>query len=157
MSRIVNAVLISGCLIASAHAADDAAAPMPAAPAAAMSPSVVHRIAPCEGGPHCVSTESQEEGRHVAPIRYSGSDVPAQEAMLRILGGIGSAKVVEVSPGYIHAEFHSTIMRFVDDVEMVFGNHQIKLRSSSRIGYYDFGVNRDRVEALRKSFNDIQP
>lgn len=132
-------------------------APVEAPPAVPAAAPVVHRIAPCEGGPYCVSTASHEEGRHVAPIRYSGSDAPAQQAMLRILSRTRDAQVVEVTPGYIRVEFHSAVMHFIDDLEMVFGNHQIQVRASRRVGLYDFGVNRSRVEDLRKAFEDIQP
>lgn len=56
--------------------------------------------------------------------------------------------------GYIHAEVTSSIMGYVDDVEFVFLPEQrIDVRSSSRIGYYDFNVNRKRVERLRDGFN----
>ena len=55
--------------------------------------------------------------------------------------------------GYIHAEVTSAIMRYDDDVEFLFVTDQrIDVRSSSRIGYYDFGVNRERVDALRAGF-----
>ncbi|TXH04563.1 MAG: DUF1499 domain-containing protein [Nevskiaceae bacterium] len=199
MYRTLSAALISGCLLATAAAAQDAAtataeaapapgtleasapspssaapavAPTPpalpdaaAAPAAPAAPAteaavaapVVHRIAPCEGGPYCVSSTSYEEGRHIAPIRYGGSDAPAQQAMLRILSGMGEAKVVEVTPGYIHAAFPSLVPGLSDDLEMLFANHLIQVRSSRRTAVYDFGANRNRVEALRKAFEDIQP
>lgn len=180
MYRTLSAALISGCLLATAAAAQDAAtataeaapapgtleapapSPSPSAPAApateaAIAAPVVHRIAPCEGGPYCVSSTSYEEGRHIAPIRYGGSDAPAQQAMLRILSGMGEAKVVEVTPGYIHAVFPSLVPGLSDDLEMLFANHLIQVRSSRRTAVYDFGANRNRVEALRKAFEDIQP
>jgi Uncharacterized protein conserved in bacteria len=71
-----------------------------------------------------------------------------------VLKAMDGASLVEVQPDYIHATFTSTIMRFVDDVEFQFpaGTHQIQVRSASRIGYYDFGVNRARVEKIRKAF-----
>jgi uncharacterized protein (DUF1499 family) len=117
------------------------------------------KLASCDGvGPHCVSSTSREAGRYVAPIRFSGSSAAAQQAMSKIVGGFVGAKIVEQSPGYIHAEFTSTLLRFVDDVELVFADSQpIQVRSSSRIGYYDFGANRARVEALRKAFGEVLP
>lgn len=170
MYKIATAALISlGLCSLPVWAQDDAAAsaakPTAAASATAVpeTPAVAatatpHVIAACDGGPHCVSSTSREEGRYAAPIRFNGSAAAAQQAMARIIGTMKGGKVVTQEPGYLHAEFTSGIMRFTDDVEMVIGdNHRIQLRSSSRIGYYDFGVNRDRVEALRKAFGEIQP
>jgi uncharacterized protein (DUF1499 family) len=63
-------------------------------------------------------------------------------------------KVVTVKDNYIHAEFHSRLFGFVDDVEFSFDDDQktIHLRSASRTGYYDFGVNRKRMERIRAKF-----
>ena len=51
-------------------------------------------------------------------------------------------------------EFASALMGFVDDFEAYVGPgaHVIELRSASRLGYGDFGVNRKRVEAIRTAF-----
>ena len=161
MYKIANAVLISLMVssgVAMAQEPATATSTQLAAEPGAAAMSAPHVIAPCDGGPHCVSSTSREEGRYAAPIRFNGSIAAAQAAMARIIGETKGGKVVEQTPGYLHAEFTSGVMHFVDDVEMLFGdNHLIQLRSSSRIGYYDFGANRDRVEALRKAFNQIQP
>jgi hypothetical protein len=62
--------------------------------------------------------------------------------------------IVTVESDYIHAEFISAFLHFVDDVEFCFDdeNKTIHVRSASRIGYYDLGVNRRRVERIRNSF-----
>ncbi len=56
---------------------------------------------------------------------------------------------------YIHAEFVSFIFQFVDDVEFCFddANKTIQVKSSSRVGYSDLGVNRRRIEKIRKIFD----
>jgi uncharacterized protein (DUF1499 family) len=56
--------------------------------------------------------------------------------------------------GYLHVEFTSATMGFVDDVEFVLDApaRTIHVRSSSRLGYRDFGVNRERVEKIRSAF-----
>jgi uncharacterized protein (DUF1499 family) len=61
------------------------------------------------------------------------------------LGGV----VTDVRDEYMAAEFSSKVMRFVDDVEFRKGEMQVHVRSSSRVGYGDMGVNRKRVEELR--------
>jgi uncharacterized protein (DUF1499 family) len=62
--------------------------------------------------------------------------------------------VVAATPTYLHAEARSLIFRFVDDVEFLIdpGQRRIQVRSASRIGYSDFGVNRRRVERIRQAF-----
>ncbi|MGH8460177.1 MAG: DUF1499 domain-containing protein [Stenotrophobium sp.] len=116
------------------------------------------KLAFCESGPHCVSSETLNPARYIAPIIYNGSREAAQAAMVKIISGMNGAKIVTDEPGYIHAEFTTSIMHYVDDLEMVFPDEKtIQVRSSSRIGYYDYDTNRDRVEAIRKAFVAIQP
>jgi len=63
---------------------------------------------------------------------------------------------LEVGPGsgYLHAEVRSALFHFVDDVEFVFDDWagRLHFRSASRLGRSDFGVNRRRMEAIRRSF-----
>lgn len=111
-------------------------------------------LAPCPPAPHCVSSQSADPDHRVAPLRYDGSRAQARGRLLKILSDMPRAKVRKVEPDYIYATFTSVIFRFVDDVEFLLpaDQHVIQVRSSSRIGYYDFGVNRDRVERIRKAF-----
>jgi uncharacterized protein (DUF1499 family) len=57
--------------------------------------------------------------------------------------------IVTETPQYLHVEFRTRLLRFVDDVEFFFDGTAVQVRSSSRLGRSDFGVNRRRVEALR--------
>lgn len=59
--------------------------------------------------------------------------------------------LIEEEEAYLHYEFTSRLLRFVDDVEFVFDDESktIHFRSASRIGYGDHGVNRDRMEQIR--------
>lgn len=111
-------------------------------------------MADCVDGPHCVSSQATDPNRHVEPLRYAGSQAAAEQALLAELQALPRAEVITHDAGYIHAEVTSLIMGYVDDVEFVFLPEQrIDVRSSSRIGYYDFNVNRKRVERLRDGFN----
>ena len=58
---------------------------------------------------------------------------------------------------YWHAEFTTQLLRFIDDVEFYFDGSQslIHVRSASRQGYWDFGVNRRRVETIRSAFEEL--
>ena len=63
------------------------------------------------------------------------------------------ARIVRSADDYLHAEFRSAVFGFVDDMEFYFSPPgTIEVRSASRTGYYDFGVNRERVEAVRARF-----
>ena len=62
------------------------------------------------------------------------------------------AEVVKSEPDYLYAQFTTRLMKYVDDVEFWFdpAAQAVQVRSASRLGNRDFGVNRDRVEAIRQ-------
>jgi len=64
------------------------------------------------------------------------------------------SKIIEISDSYIHAQFWTRFFRFVDDVEFLFDDAAriIHFRSASRVGYYDFGVNRRRMIEISKRY-----
>lgn len=112
------------------------------------------RLAPCPDAPHCVSSQASDEDRRVAPILYAGSREQARGRLVKVLREMPRCEVVTAGPDYVHAEFTSPLLRFVDDVEFLLpaSAPRIDVRSSSRIGYYDFGANRARVERVREAF-----
>jgi uncharacterized protein (DUF1499 family) len=67
------------------------------------------------------------------------------------IGLMARAELVQEGPAYLHYEFTSLLMRFVDDVEFLFDDETktVHFRSASRTGYGDFGVNRRRMETIR--------
>jgi len=110
------------------------------------------RLAPCPGSPNCVSSEATNEQR-VEPLRYDGDAARARARLLGVLNGMERARIVQSTDDYVHVEFRSAVFGFVDDVEFYFSPPGIiQVRSASRTGYYDFGVNRERVETLRARF-----
>lgn len=110
------------------------------------------RIAPCPDTPNCVSSDAAEPAQHVPPFTIV---LPAREAW-RLAGEavkeIPRTEITEVTDSYMHAECRSMIFRFVDDLELELrpGDGMIAVRSASRTGRSDFGVNRRRVERLRE-------
>jgi uncharacterized protein (DUF1499 family) len=90
----------------------------------------------------------------VKPLTYTGTLTEASKALLSAIGEWPNSEIVEVASHYVHATFTSRFFRFVDDVEFCIDDHLriIHVRSSSRVGYYDFGVNRRRIEKIRKTF-----
>ena len=77
---------------------------------------------------------------------------------MAVLKAMPRAKVIMAKEDYVHAQFRSRLFGFVDDVEFSFQEDQktIHLRSASRTGYYDFGVNRKRVERIRSQFTHVE-
>jgi uncharacterized protein (DUF1499 family) len=88
----------------------------------------------------------------VAPFALRGGDGPATLAALAAaVRAVPGARIVEQRPDYLRAEFETRWLRFVDDVEFWFDPAAgvVQVRSASRVGRGDWGVNRARVEALR--------
>jgi uncharacterized protein (DUF1499 family) len=112
------------------------------------------RLAPCPGSPNCVSSEAAVAEQRVEPLRYDGDAAQARARLLEVLNGMERVRIVQSNHDYLHAEFRSAVFGFVDDVEFYFSPPGIiQVRSASRTGYSDFGVNRERVEALRARFS----
>jgi uncharacterized protein (DUF1499 family) len=112
------------------------------------------KLSPCPDSPNCVSSQSTDKAHFVEPLHYSDSTADARQKLIDILEGTQRVRLVKVEMDYIHAEFRSSVLRFVDDVKFWFPPDKpiIHVKSASRTGYYDFGANRRRVERLREAF-----
>ena len=110
-----------------------------------------HSFKICPNSPNCVSSLSTHQSHAVDPLEYRGDWRDAKQGLLELIESLPRAKIEENLDEYVHAVFKSRIFGFADDVEFVFDDAQkvIHIRSASRFGYYDFGVNRQRVEMLR--------
>ena len=89
-------------------------------------------------------------------MRYTGEATLAWNRLKSALGTESRLSIVEDTGSYLHAEARSLVLRFVDDAEFVLDPEAgvIQVRSASRTGYSDFGVNRRRVERIRKAFSE---
>lgn len=107
-------------------------------------------LAPCPATPNCVSSESVDREHAVEPLAYATSPAEAIAKLKRIILGMKRTRIVQETDDYLHVEFTSAIFRFVDDVEFRFDDAAkvIHLRSASRVGKSDFGVNRERVKEI---------
>ncbi|MDX1804392.1 MAG: DUF1499 domain-containing protein [Alcanivorax sp.] len=113
--------------------------------------SDTHLLAPCPNAPHCVSSLATNEKHHVAPLAVSNNRADSMARIQAVLDTLPRVDYEVVGKSRIQARFKSLIFRFVDDVTFyVREDGTAEVRSSSRIGYYDFGVNRRRVESLRE-------
>jgi uncharacterized protein (DUF1499 family) len=106
-----------------------------------------------------VSSQSTDKDHAVEPIRFSGTSADAMADLNKVISGMPRAQIVTITDTYIHAEFTSALFRFVDDVEFCLDENTrtIHLRSASRMGSSDLGVNRKRTEELRLSINALRP
>jgi uncharacterized protein (DUF1499 family) len=114
------------------------------------------RLAPCPSSPNCVSTQAKGGYHAIPPIPYSGSREVVLDYLKAVLQKMKRSRIITVTPDYLHAEFR-TFLGFVDDVEFYIDEeqHLIHMRSASRVGYWDLGVNRRRLEAIRVEFDRL--
>ena len=103
--------------------------------------------------PNCVSSQADpaDQEHYIEPIRFRGAALDAIAAARKAVEGMARSTVVRHEGNYLYAEFKSKLMGFVDDVEFTFDEKAgvLHVRSASRLGRRDYGVNRQRVEALR--------
>jgi uncharacterized protein (DUF1499 family) len=116
------------------------------------------KLKPPAKTPNSVSSQTdlwpghaQAEYARIAPLPLVG-DGPATLAKLQtIVQGMAGAQVMKAEPGYLYATFTTSLMKYTDDVEFWFDAAAgvVQVRSASRVGRKDFGVNRARIEAIR--------
>lgn len=112
------------------------------------------RLAACPDSPNCVSSQSSDRRHAIDPLRFEGTAEKARERLIGVVSGMKRARIVVAEERYLRAEFTSALFRFVDDTEFLLddGTKTIHVRSASRVGSSDFGVNRKRVEEIRSRF-----
>ena len=116
--------------------------------------SVRQRLAPCPPSPNCVCSQDSDPAHAIACIAYTVPPMMARQLLLQVLAERPRTRIITAEERYIHAECRSAVFRFVDDVEFVLEAPRrcIACRSAARLGWYDFGVNRRRMEAVRREF-----
>ena len=112
------------------------------------------RFAPCAWKPNCVNSTADarsDAGHYIDPLKVDGDPAQAWVALGGVIKAAPRAKIVSETASYLQVEFSSRLMGFADDVEFALdaGAKVIHVRSASRLGVRDFGVNRARVEDLR--------
>lgn len=119
-----------------------------------MSDSTPVALPPCPDRPNCVSSQAPDAEHFVEPLRFDGPPDVAWRALRRALLSQPRIRIERDTGAYLHAEARSRLFRFVDDVQMllVAGERLIHMRSASRVGHSDLGVNRKRLERLRADF-----
>lgn len=114
-------------------------------------------LAPCPSSPNCVSSRDPDPARRADPILFTGDAASGWSRLRKVIAEMKGARIAEEELGYLHAEFRSALFGFVDDVEFRMNEAgRIDVRSAARTGYFDFGVNRRRVEEIRARFTREQ-
>ena len=112
------------------------------------------RLAACPSSANCVCSADEDADHAIAPLTFTDSPDEAWRRLGDVLAKHPRTRVVTNQDGYLHAECASFLFRFVDDVEFLLDREggRIHVRSASRAGRSDLGVNRARVEAIRSAF-----
>lgn len=113
------------------------------------------RLSDCPSSPNCVVSQTTHEDEHfVEPLTFTGDASRAWQAAVAAAKDLSGASVVDEREDYLWIECTSRFFRFVDDLELqlVADAQRIDVRSASRLGYSDLGVNRARIESLRSAF-----
>lgn len=116
----------------------------------------VERLLPdCPGTPNCVSSLAEDPARRVEPFPVRGGPVRSMERLKNIIGSMPRSTIVSFSEQRMEVEFRS-LLGFVDDIILVLSTDQdvIHIRSAARSGTWDLGVNRRRVERIRKEYGE---
>ncbi len=105
----------------------------------------------CRDSPNCVSSQTQDPKQFIAPFKIKGNTTEAWKALKGVLNEHSRITITRETPTNIHAEATSLIFQFVDDIDFILDteNKTIHIRSASRVGHSEFGVNHKRIEALR--------
>ena len=114
-------------------------------------------LSSCPDSPNCVLSQNADDAHLISPIVYDTDLETAKETLLKILTVVPRTQVIEQTDNYILAQSESRLMGFIDDLEFYFPQDEkvIHLRSASRLGESDLGVNRRRLEQIRFAFQDL--
>jgi uncharacterized protein (DUF1499 family) len=113
------------------------------------------RLAPPDARPNNVSSQANAESdqdHYIEPLHFAGNRARAFAAAKSIVAKLDRTRIVSDRPNYLHAESSSKTFGFVDDLELLLDTRAklIHVRAAARLGIRDFGVNRKRVETLRR-------
>lgn len=114
------------------------------------------QLTPCPSSPNCVSSDTISAEQKVMPFELTVSPEKAWDLLVDHVSELPRSAIVRKDSRYLHAECRSQLFGFIDDLEFHLRPEQkiIAVRSSSRSGYYDFGVNRSRIEKLRQTLRE---
>lgn len=112
------------------------------------------KLTQCPSKPNCVNSQAGNSEHFIESINVNKTQLETKNLLLKVISDRKNTVLKEVRDDYIKVEFLSKIFGFTDDVEFYFpvinsNTTIVHVRSASRVGYSDFGVNRKRIEAIR--------
>jgi uncharacterized protein (DUF1499 family) len=109
------------------------------------------KLKPAPSSPNCVSSQAPDSTHSIPPLTYKTTPEAALKAIAEIVRATPRTRIVSQTNDYLYAEYESALLGFVDDVEfwLPSGLKIVHVRSASRVGHSDFGVNRKRIEDVR--------
>ncbi len=118
------------------------------------------RLKPPALTPNSVSSQALLYPEHpkkdyaaIAPIEINNSGKATLARIKTIIETIPGTRIIEDTPDYLYLQFTTPVLKFVDDAEFWFDTdtNVIHVRSASRLGKSDLGVNRKRIEKIRSA------
>ncbi len=111
-------------------------------------------LSPCPGSPNCVSSMSDDPRQAMPALPYLGTGEESMKRIISIIGEMKRCELVHRSHYHLHVQCKTRVFGFVDDVEFLFddASRMVHFRSASRLGHYDFGVNRRRMSKISKMY-----
>lgn len=114
-------------------------------------------LAACSPKPNCVCSQSGNQRHMIQPFSFNDNADLAFARLKHILMNIENTSIVAENRDYLMVEFR-TLLGFVDDGEFLLDRERniIHIRSAARLGYYDLGKNRRRLEEIRQLFSQTR-
>ena len=116
------------------------------------------QLAPCPSTPNCVNSQSQDAQHSIEPLTYNSAPTEAMADLKKVIESLEKTQIITETENYLYAEFTTKLMGFVDDVEFLLDDTAkvIHVRSASRLGKSDLGVNRQRNETIRTKLDELK-
>ena len=104
--------------------------------------------------PNAVSSQTEEKDKKVEALEFKGNLVDSKKQVIKAIESYGNAKIIKNETNYIYVVVTTGIMKYHDDVEFYFDESKklIQIRSASRIGYSDMGLNRERYNKIKEVY-----
>ena len=116
------------------------------------------KLVPCPNTPNCVNSQSSDAKNSIEPLTYNSTPAEAMADLNTAIQAMKRTKIITENNNYLYAEFTIPIIGFVDDVEFYLDEQAkvIHVRSASRLEQSDLGVNRKRIETIRRKLKELK-